>query len=247
MTMILCSGRFDEDAQVFIPCTNKCSQEDAPRLTPWYSSEPTEEEDAEMDRIVDEARGGKASSGSHDDDIESLKKEAAKLEWKLTGKAGIKKAVGDLLKVLQDHPNKLDLPDDEKDARTKLGPIIQMHRDKTAEEIIPLVVEELGFLADKAAEEEKKEKSAETMCKNPKNAQIVAALKELSELYFKEGKNEKNQNEKDFLSVCCIQNFFSTPPFHARRQPQRRWVIQQSSLFLERLGIRDYHRECQGS
>lgn len=139
-----------------------------------------------MLQMIDEAKG-EIKPGSHDDDIEALKKASANLEWKLTGKAGIKKAVGDLLGVLQAHSNALDLPEDSKEARAKLGGLVQMHRDKTVEEIIPLVVEDLGFKKDKAAKAAKKEKAVENLCKNPKNASVVAAIQELSQLYFKEG------------------------------------------------------------
>ena len=207
MTKIVCNGRFDEKTQMRIPCTNEFSPEEAPRWTPWYSTEPTEEQKAEMDRVLEEAQGEGTKTASHDDDIETLKSAASKLEWKLTGKAGIKKALGDLLKVLQDHPKKFDLPDDEKEARAKLGPIIQLHRDKTAEEIIPLVIQELGFKADKVAKEEQKEKAAENLCKNAANAHIVAAMKELSELYFKEGTNPRTCRH---LSLCFGLSFYSS-------------------------------------
>jgi len=151
-----------------------------------YSEEPNDKQKAEMEQMIEDAAGG-PKAGSHDDDIETLRKAASALEWKLTGKAGIKKAVGDLLEVLQAHTNALDLPEDPKEARSKLGSIIQMHRDKSVEEIIPLIVEELGFKGDKISKAAKKEAAVENICKNPKNAQIVSVIQELSELYFKEG------------------------------------------------------------
>ena len=150
-----------------------------------------------MEHVIEEAVGG-TKAGSHDDDIETLKKAASSLEWKLTGKAGIKKAVGDLLEVLQAHANALDLPEDPKEARSKLGSLIQMHRDKNVEEIIPLIVEELGFKGDKAAKAAKKEAAVEKICKNPKNTHIVSVIQELSELYYKEG------TRRGGTKFCCI-------------------------------------------
>uniref|UniRef100_A0A7S3L535 PARP-type domain-containing protein n=1 Tax=Amphora coffeiformis TaxID=265554 RepID=A0A7S3L535_9STRA len=186
LTKIVCNGKFDEDTKIRYPCNNSHPPEEAPRWLPWYSEEPSDEQKAEMEQMIEEA-AGETKAGSHDDDIETLKKAASGLEWKLTGKAGIKKAVGDLLEVLQAHANALDLPEDPKEARSKLGSLIQMHRDKSVEEIIPLIVEELGFKGDKDAKAAKKEAAVENICKNPKNVHIVSVIQELSELYYKEG------------------------------------------------------------
>lgn len=169
-----------------------------------YTEEPTEAEVAEMERLIEGAEEG-TETGAHDDDIEAIKTEASKLEWSLEGKQGLKKALAGLLKVLQAHPNKLDLPDDEKEARLKLGQIMTMHRDKTAEEMVLLVVKEIGFHADKVAKAAKKEEAVESVCKNPKNASIVAALQELSELYAKEGSwtSVMRLNEKGTCFFRC--------------------------------------------
>lgn len=36
MTKVVCVGRFNEDSNIRIPCTNEYSLEDAPRWKPWY-------------------------------------------------------------------------------------------------------------------------------------------------------------------------------------------------------------------
>ena len=73
-----------------------------------------------MERQVEGDAAAKGGVDGAADDVAALQKEAANLEWKLEGKQGMKKALAGLLKILQDHPNKLDLPEDEKEARVKL-------------------------------------------------------------------------------------------------------------------------------
>lgn len=147
--------------------------------------EPTEQENEEIQRLLDEASGD--ASAPAEGDVEALQKAASKLEWKLTNKAGLRKAATDLVEVLQNHPKKLDLPDGDDDARKKVGAFIQIHRDKTIDEFIPLVVKEFGFQDDKEAKAAKKGAAIEGVCKCAANASVVAALHELAELYSKEG------------------------------------------------------------
>lgn len=140
-----------------------------------------------MQRLVDDARGDIKPSTAAGDDVATLQAAVADLDWNVGSKAGLRQAANDLLAVLQAHPKPLDLPADDKEARQTVGALISLHRDKSAAELIPFVVDDLGFKDDKERAAVKKEEGASKACKNPANAPIVAALSELSELYFGEG------------------------------------------------------------
>jgi hypothetical protein len=62
-----------------------------------------------------------------------------------------------------------------------------MNRDKTIEEMIPILIGTFGYVEDKKKKAAiKQDRMAETV-KVPANAPIIAVLQELAELYFKEG------------------------------------------------------------
>jgi poly [ADP-ribose] polymerase len=81
----------------------------------------------------------------------------------------------------------VDLPDDIGSAKMKVGEVIARNREKSAAELVPIIVQEFGFKESKVAKAAKKEAAMEIMVKEPKNLPLVAAFQELSELYFKEG------------------------------------------------------------
>lgn len=151
-----------------------------------YSAEPTEEENTEIDRLLDEA-SGKEDSSATDPDVAKLVKAANKLEWKLNNRKELKESTGGMVDLLLEHDGKkVDIPQDRQEAIKKVGPLIVANREKKASEIIPVIVKEFGFLEVKKEKAAKKEAAIESMVGHPKNAGLVAAFQELSQLYFKE-------------------------------------------------------------
>ena len=185
-TKVTCNGNFDEDLQIRIDCAYSAKRLEAPREK-WHTSEPTEEEAKEMDRLEEAATG--STPTSDDPDVKVLLEAADKLEWKLINRDGIKKATADLLELLQNPPVKkhLDLPDDVGAARMKVGTTIANNREQSARQVLEVLIEQVGFVESKAKQAAQKEAAIELAVEAPENAALVAAFQELAELYFKEG------------------------------------------------------------
>lgn len=163
-----------------------------------YTEEPTEEQKAEMDRLAEEAtQNAEAGGGSLDagaasavsDDKAQLVKEAEGLaEWSLASKKGLQAASEAICRILKNYTTKhVDLPQDDKRAKMEVGKIILENKDKTSGEIMEAVIKKFGFAEVKAEIEKKRGEVVEHACKNVKNAPLVMAFHELSQLYYKEG------------------------------------------------------------
>jgi hypothetical protein len=136
--------------------------------------------------LLDEGSGNEDSLAT-DPDVAKLVKAAYKLEWKLDNRKVLKESTGEMVDLLLDHDGKkVDIPQDRQEAIKKIGPLIVANREKSASEVIPVIVKEFGFLEDKKEKAAKKEAIIESTVANPKNAGLVAAFQELSQLYFKE-------------------------------------------------------------
>lgn len=179
-----------------------------------------------MDDLIkkyEEAQGVPAESNydkdGEDDDTKKLVQAVSQIEWDLTSKVGIKSAVNALHQVLvaDNNSNKennnatavattttktLDLPDDAQQARMKILETVNMNRDKSADEMIPILIQEFGWAEVKAAKKAHKQAALEKTILCESNAGIVAALKELSELYMKEG--NRNAGGSYFKAVGAI-------------------------------------------
>jgi hypothetical protein len=105
-----------------------------------YSVEPTEEENTEIDRLIDEA-SGKEDSSATDPEVAELVKAAKKLEWNLSTRKDLKESTGGMVDLLLKHDGKkVDIPQDRQEAIKKIGPLIVANREKEASEIIPVIV-----------------------------------------------------------------------------------------------------------
>jgi hypothetical protein len=136
--------------------------------------------------LLDEGSGNEDSLAT-DPDVAKLVKAAYKLEWKLDNRKVLKESTGEMVDLLLDHDGKkVDIPQDRQEAIKKIGPLIVANREKSASEVIPVIVKEFVFLEDKKEKAAKKEAIIESTVANPKNAGLVAAFQELSQLYFKE-------------------------------------------------------------
>lgn len=212
--IVECGGSFDESSQRRISCAFTCLAAEAPRWQPWYEKEPTEEQARAMDDLIEqykEASGAPVitkSSKDDDTDLKTLIKSASKIDWELTSKQGIKSAVTGLECIFADKENvtkkRLDLPKDPKQARMKILETVNMNRDKTAEEMIAILIQEIGWAEVKAAQMAKKTAALAHSIQCEANAPIVAALQELAELYYKEG--NRNAGSAYTKAVAAISS-----------------------------------------
>jgi hypothetical protein len=181
---VFCSGRFDEENNIRQPCGfkgNRTDEKQVGRFQPWYTEEPTEEEKEAMDKLMEQTRGEDDKAGATSDKGVDLLQQAESMNWKLSNKEGIKKATAELLGLVED---KVDLPAS-KNAKMTLGSMVVGNSDKTPKEIVQLVIEKYGFKEEKEEKAAAKEAALEGMCENPKNAPLLMAFQELSQLYFK--------------------------------------------------------------
>lgn len=176
---IYCNGIFDEQSQVRIPCDFKGSRTDkALRLQPFYTSKPTDEEEEAMKKQFEsEGPMQERSSELAQELIDAVKDR----KWALDSHEGMRQAATEILEVIQ---GKLDLPED-RDNKRAVGQLVMSHNDETPEEIMKTVITKFGFKEVKEVIEEQKKQTAAQSCANPKNAGLIMAFKELSDLYYK--------------------------------------------------------------
>ena len=176
-----------------------------------YEIEPTEEEGQAIDDLIEqykEAEGVPAKlnkNGGEDKDEQKLIKAAAAIDWDLTNSQGVKTSVMSLHEILskKDVKKELDIPKDSKQVLMKILEIVNMNRDKTGQEMIPIVIQEFGWAEVKAVKKAKKDAALAGSVGCADNAPIVAALQELAELYFKEG--NRNAGSSYTKAVAAIR------------------------------------------
>lgn len=117
-----CSGRFDEEISVRIPCSFRGDRtsDKTPRYQPFYLEEPSEEEKEAMDKLIEEAQGGDSENqGSNSHAGKELLQQAESMDWKLTDKQGIQAATAELVELVS---GKIDIPED--NMKMNLGSIV---------------------------------------------------------------------------------------------------------------------------
>jgi len=171
-----------------------------------YTERPTKEEEEEMQRLIDAAKGKEASvDASTDVDIAKLVKKASNSSWNLDSREGVRFATESVIQLFKEHPGKkVDIPGEDAAARQKVGPFIVANKDKSAAEIIPILVKEFGFVEDKEDKAAKKEAAMEQVVKNSNNAPIAAVFHELSGLYGKAG--DRNRAGAYYRAAQAINN-----------------------------------------
>jgi hypothetical protein len=178
-------------------CFYKAPAKSAPRLQPFYTEEPTEEEKEEMEAQWEASKAGSAEAVAVGEDAKSI---VAKLvsgidEFDLSSAPGKKKAASDLVAAIT---GIVDIPDDEAKARMAIGRIVMMHSNSTKDEVIQAVIDEFGLKAVNEEQSKVKAKAATSICACPANAPVLEAIMELSSLYFKEG----NANAGKLYLAC---------------------------------------------
>ena len=177
--MIICSGQFDEAANVRIPCAfsdHRLSPK-VPRK-PFFTVKPTEEEEQEMDQLKEQAANGPSLDGNPV--AQEILAEAEKMDWKITGHEDVRSATEKVLKLVE---GKVALP--EENAMKVVGPMVLANMDKTPKELAQIVMDRFGFAEAKQAKAEETEAVAQSLCALKKNAGVFLAFQELAQLYFK--------------------------------------------------------------
>lgn len=151
------------------------------RLFPWFENEPTEEEkeamnDSEMDK-----------KDTQDDIPIELKNSMKELEWDLSSKENIKKALSAMVEICSTESSPIDLPSDSAKVKMEIGTLIIQNKDQSASTILSLIIKKYGLKEKNAEVAKKRTEKAASNCTIPSNASIYEVLKELSDLYFKEG------------------------------------------------------------
>ena len=141
-SLVHCQGTFDEATRSRYACSVKFSPEMAPRMSgPWFQNKPTDEQEAEMEQ----EKGSTKSIAVIEDTKASLSVKALNIEWDLSSNDGLKKAAADLLGICQNSGNPMDLPNDPKAARMEVGKVIMENKDKSAEQVLQLLVDRFGL------------------------------------------------------------------------------------------------------
>lgn len=183
---IICKGYYDEDIAQRIPCGYATAVASAPRLQPWYSNEPTQEEIEAMKAITEKheaVAGGKGGDGNVPPEMATA---AGKIEDDWDSLRGKEKAQS-IVDICTTGKTKADLPQDEKKARIAVGKLIMSNQDATALETLELVIKEFGVSSDKEEAKAKQKSAMASSCKVSANAGIVQAFQELGDYYFKDG------------------------------------------------------------
>lgn len=215
-TVVACGGRFDEDSQRRIPCAYSASPDKAPRFQPFFTQEPTDDEKKVMEHEIAVARGdevegngGEAGIKAEDEDRSILEETAAKLPWTLTSRDGLRQAATGMVQLFTNHKGKR-LAVDEAKSQQKIGQLIATQRDKSAKEMVGIIIKEFGWIEDKEEKAAKKEKALESSVKHPENARLVQAFDELAKLYFAEGNSNAGGTYKKVVAAIANLDFVVT-------------------------------------
>ena len=183
---IKCGGYWDEDLNMKTKCTYSVPNSSAPRLQPWYSEEPTEEQKEEMKEFT-EKQIGLATGKSPDGPPPELLEAAEKLDWVDTSDANQRKKACDLMyDMCTSGKVKIDFPEDTKKAKQKIFGLFATHKKPvSAVDVLKDVIKEFGIAAFKAEAKAKQKEALATGCKCAANAPLLQAFQELADLYFK--------------------------------------------------------------
>uniref|UniRef100_A0A7S4HQV9 PARP-type domain-containing protein n=1 Tax=Odontella aurita TaxID=265563 RepID=A0A7S4HQV9_9STRA len=202
-----CNGYFDEENGVRVGCFFKCKIDKAPRLHPWYSKEPTEEETEAMEAQDEAAKSGGAvgveQTEKAKEDTEKLTKLVKRIDWDMSHQPGVRQAAKDMLEIVK---SCLAIPSDNKTARFEIGKIILANRNLPATEVLNEVIERFGFSEIKDEAKKKNKEALTSLCANPANAPLVEAFMEMSKLFFKSGDGIRgNANSKAAEAIKGIE------------------------------------------
>jgi hypothetical protein len=194
---VKCAGYWDEDLNTKMSCTYAVPNSSAPRLKPWYSEEPTEEEKEEMKEFTEKQKAtatGKSPDGAPPELLEA----AEKLDFPDTSDPKQRKKACELMyEVCTSGSVKIDLPEDQKKAKQKIFSLFSTATEAmSATDVLKAVVKEFGIASFKAEAKAKQKEALAVGCNCAANAAVLQAFQELSELYFKAGNSNAGISAK---------------------------------------------------
>lgn len=212
---IKCAGYWDEDLNTKITCTYVVPSGSAPRLKPWYSEEPTEEQKEEMNESTEKQKAiatGKSPDGPPSELIEA----AEKLDWPDTSDPSQRKKACELMyEICTSGSVKIDLPEDQKKAKQKIfGLFSTASGALSATDVLKTVVKEFGIASFKAEAKAKQKEALAAGCNCAANAAVLQAFQELSELYFKAGNANAGLSVSVIQRFDCVGSYVSLRPAH---------------------------------
>jgi hypothetical protein len=208
---VSCNGYFDEDSQVRVSCNFQISVTKASRLHPWYTERPTEEQEEAMKEQYE--LGTKAGStgivgANHNASaIQNAMKKANTIEWKTSNKTEIMATTSALVKICEECG--IDLP---KNMETKsVGKIVVANaKSSTAPKVLQMILDEYGFVKDKADADKLTDDVAAQLCQVPENAPLYKMLDEFAELMRKSGEFMKSNMQKKSAQAVAALTFAVT-------------------------------------
>lgn len=203
---ILCKGYYNEDIAARMQCGYATKASSVPRLQPWYSEEPTEEQLEEMKAITEKHEALADGGGGGADGVPPELVEAAEELESWDTSSGREKAQL-LVDIGTSHKTKVDFPQDEKKARIAVGKMILSNQDATAVEMLELVIKEFGVASAKMEAKEKQKSAMAHSCVVPANAGIVQAFQELGDYYFKDGNANAGSTYKKAITAITSLDY----------------------------------------
>lgn len=204
---VACRGYFDEEIQQRIPCSYTSLAASAPRLYPWHTEEPSEEEMEAMKEITKEAEAVASGKGGGSVPRE-LMDAAEEMDWPIANPKERAQAMVDLCTTLS---AKVDLPQDEKKARIAVGKLLMnlLREDDgaTAVRALEAIVAEFGISADKAEARARQKSALGGNCACAANAGVVQAFQELGDLYFKDGNSNAGLSYKKAVAALSALDY----------------------------------------
>jgi poly [ADP-ribose] polymerase len=213
-----CLGYYDEDLARRIPCGYAVANSIAPRLQPWYRDEPTEEEMEAMKNVTEEhvaMANGKMSSMSASgtlvvppDLLSCVQELDTNGRW---DDADIKTKAQLLVDIgTTATSTKLDYPQDEKKAMMSVGKMILQNQDRSAVEMIKLLMLEFGIATVKEEAKARQKSAMANSCVVPDNAGIIQVFQELGDYYFKEGNTNAGLTYKKAITAISSLDYAIT-------------------------------------
>lgn len=214
----VCTGYYDEDAGMRVAACTAVSlplEDKAPRLQPWFTQEPSEEEKQKLDELDEQAKSGKivdgtegtSTSSSHKQEVSKMLEQAKKVSMKVGNKAELKETAAALLEISV--KGGLNLPSE--GGIKQVGRVVVANsRVKCASEIMQLLVDEFGFAADEAKAAKASTAAVKSICTVAENAGCYQMLDEFCTLTRKAGDFRKANAYKTSAQAVASLSFAVT-------------------------------------
>lgn len=210
LSAVICPGFYNEDLGGRETCISKMAIEQAPRINPWHTIEPSDAEKEEMETAIEEAKNPTSVQNENTKGIKKkLIKAVENIQWDLESKSGMQKAASGMLEVFSETAC-IDLPDDTRKARMGIGKLIVANKRMSVLEVLDLVIEQYGFKEMNEEVSKKKTEAIGSACLNKANTNALEALLELGGMYLKEGNFNASNTYKKVVEAVKNLDFAIT-------------------------------------